>query len=107
MAMPTPVNGMITDAVTQSSVSVLGVAPAQAMGNVYQTAAHSLGVLFANATQSQQHAAISSQAATNQGVMQLYGASTMAGAAATAKIAGSDTPDVMMALLMALAAAEK
>lgn len=107
MAMPTPVNGMITDAVTQSNVAVLGVAPAQAMGNVYQTAAHSLSVLYENATQTQQHSAISGQAATNQGVMQLYGASTMAGAAATSKIANSDTPDVMMALLMALAATSK
>lgn len=107
MAMNTPVNDMITDAVTQSSVAVLGVAPAQAMGNVYQTAAHSLGVLYANATLSQQQSAISSQAATNQGVMQLYSVPAMAAAASTAKIAQSDTPDTMMALLMALAANQK
>lgn len=107
MAIPTPVNGMITDAVTQSSVAVLGSAPAQAMGNVYQTAAHSLSVLFENATQGQQHAAISSQAATNQGVMQLYSVPPMAAAVSTSKIAQSDTPDVMMALLMALAANQK
>lgn len=107
MTIPTPVNGMITDAVTQSSVAVLGVAPAQAMGNVYQTAAHSLGVLYANATQSQQHAAISSQAATNQGVMQLYSVPPMAAAVSTSKIASSDQPDFMMALIMALAASQK
>jgi len=107
MAMNTPVNDMITDAVTQSSVAVLGVAPALAMGNVYQTAAHSLGVLYANATLSQQQSAISSQAATNQGVMQLYSVPAMASAAATAKVAQSDTPDMMMALLMALAANQK
>lgn len=107
MAIPTPVNSMITDAVTQSSVSVLGVAPAQALGNVYQTAAHSLGVMFANNTQSQQHAAISSQAATNQGVMQLYSVPPMATAVSTSKIANSDTPDFMMALLTALAAMKK
>jgi len=107
MAMPTPVNGMITDAVTQSSVTVLGSAPAQAMGSVYQTAAHSLGILFANNTQAQQHAAIAAQAATNQGVMQLYGASTMAGAMATNKIANTNQPDMMMALLVALALSKK
>ena len=107
MAIPTPVNGMITDAVTQSSLAVLGVAPAQAMGNVYQTAAHSLSVLYENATQSQQHGAISGQAATNQGVMQLYSVPPMASAMSTAKIAQSDTPDFMMALLMALAASQK
>jgi len=107
MAIPTPVNGMITDAVTQSSVAVLGVAPAQSMGNVYQTAAHSLSVLYENATQAQHHGAISGQAAANQGVMQLYAVPPMASAASTAKIAGSDTPDLMMALLVALAAGKK
>jgi len=106
MAMPTPVNGMITDAVTQSNVAVLGSAPAQAMGTVYQTAAHSLGIMFENNTQMQQHHAIAAQAATNMGVMQLYGAPTMASAAATSKLASSDTPDFMMALLTALAASK-
>lgn len=107
MALPTPVNGMITDAVTQSSVAVLGVAPAQAMGNVYQTAAHSLSVLYENAVQTQQHGSISGQAAANQGVMQLYSVPPMASAVSTAKIANSDTPDLMMALLVALAASKK
>ena len=37
MAMPTPVNGMITDAVTQTNVKVLGEAPAMAMGAIYQS----------------------------------------------------------------------
>jgi len=106
MAMPTPVNSMITDAVTQSNVAVLGVAPAQALSNVYQTAAHSLSVLFENNTQMQQNQAISAQASTNQGVIQIYGPSTMAGAASTAKIASSDTPDLITALLAALAASK-
>ena len=106
MAWPTPVNSMITDAVTQSNVSVLGVAPAQSLSNVYQTAAHSLGVMFANNTQMQQNQAISAQAATNQGVIQIYGPTTMAGAAATSKIASSDTPDLITALLTALAASK-
>ena len=104
MAIPTAVNGMITDAVTQTNVAVLGSAPAQAMSNVYMTAAHSLSVLFENNTMSQQNAAISAQAATNQGVMQLYAAPAMAAATANAKLAQSDTPDVLSALLAALAA---
>jgi len=104
MVMPTPVNDQITDAVTQTNVAVLGNAPAQAMGTVYQTAAHSLGIMFENNTQMQQHAAIAAQAATNQGVMQLYGNTTQAGAAATSRVANSDTTDLMMALLVALVA---
>lgn len=35
-AIPTPVNGQITDSVTQSNVKVLGEAPAEAVGVLYQ-----------------------------------------------------------------------
>ena len=87
MAYPTPVNSQITDAVTQQNVSVLAAAPAMAMGSIYQSAAHSIGIMFQNATAAQHQAAICAQAATNQGVMQLYSAGTMAGAVATRKLA--------------------
>lgn len=36
MSNPDPVNSQITDAVTQTNVKVVGEAPAQAMGNLYQ-----------------------------------------------------------------------
>jgi hypothetical protein len=73
MAEPTPVNGMITDAVTQANVSVLGDAPAMAMGSLYQSMTHSIGLAFENAVSAQQQANIAALAATTQGVMQLYG----------------------------------
>ena len=38
MAIPTPVNGQITDAVTQANVKVLGDAPAMAMGAILSIA---------------------------------------------------------------------
>jgi len=104
MAIPTAVNGQITDAVTQANVKVLGDAPAMAMGAMYQSLAHSTGILYQNATSAQQQLAISAQAATNQGVIQLYSIDTMAGAVATSKVAQSDTPDTMLALLTALKA---
>jgi hypothetical protein len=104
MAIPTPVNGQITDAVTQSNVKVLGDAPAMALGSVYQALAHSTGILFENATSSQQQLGIASQAATNQGVIQIYSMDTMAGAVATSKVGKSDVPDNMLALLSALKA---
>ena len=104
MAIPTPVNGMITDAVTQSNVKVLGDAPAMAMGAIYQSLAHSTGILYENAASSQQQLAIAAQAATNQGVIQIYSVDTMAGAVAASKLAQSDVPDSMMALLSALKA---
>ena len=104
MAIPTPVNGMITDAVTQSNVKVVGDAPAMAMGAIYQSLAHSTGILYENAASAQQQLAIAGQAATNQGVIQIYSVDTMAGAVSTSKIAQSDVPDNLLALLAALRA---
>jgi hypothetical protein len=104
MAIPTPVNGQITDSVTQTNVKVLGDAPAMALGSVFQALAHSTGILFENATSSQQQLSIAAQAATNQGVIQIYSMDTMAGAVATSKVGKSDVPDNMLALLSALKA---
>ncbi|HEY9081001.1 RebB family R body protein [Magnetovibrio sp.] len=104
MALPTPMNGQITDAVTQSNVQVLGSAPAMAMGAIFQSLSHSTGILYENAVSSQQQLAIASQAATNQGVLQIYSVDTMAGAAATSKIANSDVPNNMLSLMSALRA---
>jgi hypothetical protein len=104
MAYPTPVNDQITDAVTQSNVKVLGDAPAMAMGAVFQSLAHSTGILFENAISAQQQLSIASQAATNQGVIQIYSLDTMAGAVATGKVGSSDVPDNLISLLSALKA---
>ena len=104
MALPTPVNGQITDAVTQSNVKVLGDGPALAMGAIYQSLAHSTGILYENAASAQQQLAIAAQAATNQGVIQIYSVDTMAGAVAAAKLGNSDVPDNMLSLLTALRA---
>lgn len=104
MAIPTPVNGQITDSVTQANVKVLGDAPAMAMGAMYQALSHSTGILFENAVSSQQMLGIAAQAATNQGVIQIYSVDTMAGAVATSKIGQSDVPDNMLAILSALKA---
>lgn len=104
MAIPTPVNGQITDSVTQANVKVLGDAPAIALGTIYQALAHSTGVLYENAVSAQQQLGICAQAATNQGVIQIYSVDTMADAVATSKIAKSDVPDNMLSLLTALKA---
>ena len=102
MAIPTPVNGQITDAVTQANVKILGDAPAMAMGAIFQSLGHSSGILYENAVGAQQQLGIAAGAATNQGVIQIYSVDTMAGAVATSKIAQSDTPDVMLSLLTSL-----
>jgi len=100
----TPLNGQITDAVTQANVKVLGDAPAMAMGSIFQSLAHSTGILYQNAVSAQQQNGITSQAATNQGILQIYSVDTMAGAVGTAKIAKSDVPDNMLTLLTTLQA---
>jgi hypothetical protein len=84
--MATTVNPQITDAVTQSNVKVVGEAPAMALGNVYQTAAHSTGIMFENAVNTQNQQNILGQAATTQGVMQIYSMDTVADAISIAKM---------------------
>ncbi|MEP9361053.1 RebB family R body protein [Sphingomonas sp. KR3-1] len=102
--MPSTVNPQITDAVTQANVKVIGEAPAFAMGSIYQSMAHSSGILFENAVNAQQQQNTLSQAAANQGVMQIYSVDTMAGAGATEKIAQGGVADNLTSLLTVLRA---
>lgn len=46
MAYPTTVNDEISDAVTQANLTVLGQAPAMAMGTIYQAQANAMAILF-------------------------------------------------------------
>ncbi len=101
MANNTPVNSMISDSVSQANVEVLGSSPAVGMVTVYQSLGHSTGMLFETAVGNQQQLAIASQAAANQGIIQIYTVNTMANAAATNKIAGADTPNTIMTLTAA------
>lgn len=80
------VNAQITDAVTQSNVKVVAEAPAMALGNVYQTAAHSTGIMFENAVNTQNQQNILGQSATTQGVMQIYSFDTVADALSIARM---------------------
>ncbi|MGH1518145.1 RebB family R body protein [Chryseobacterium sp. JK1] len=80
------VNEQITDAVTQSNVKVIGESPAMALSNVYQSAAHSTGIMFENAVTNQNQQNILGQAATTQGILQIYSLDTVADAVSIAKI---------------------
>ncbi|WP_417686051.1 RebB family R body protein [Roseibium sp.] len=96
------VNPMITDAVTQSNVKVVGESPAMAMSTLYQSMAHSTGVLFENAVSAQQQQNILAQAAVNQGVMQIYSLDTTAAAGASEKVAQTGVSDNLTSLLTVL-----
>ena len=76
MAFPTFVNDQITDSVTQSNTTVLGDAPAIAMGNLYQATAQALANAAHNATNAQQQSYVTAQAATTAGVTTLFSIDT-------------------------------
>ena len=104
MAFPTAVNDQITDSVTQQNVTVLANSAAMATSSIYQSAAHSISILYENAVLAQKNTSICAQAATNQGVIQIYSVNTMAGAMATSKVGRGDTASNLLILLLALRA---
>lgn len=70
------VNAQVTDSVTQANVKILGDAPAAATGNLYQATSEALSNAAHNATTRQQNVDVAAQAATTQGVAQLYSIDT-------------------------------
>jgi hypothetical protein len=66
------VNPMVTDAVTQTNVSVVAAAPAMAMASLYQTLANSVAMASLNAVYAQHQANMMHQAATVQEVALLF-----------------------------------
>ena len=89
MAFPTSVNDQVTDSVTQANLQVLGAAPANALGDLYQATAQALANAAHNSAAAQQQAAITAQAATTMGVATLYAIDTAAEGMATKKILSS------------------
>ena len=89
MAFPTAVNSQITDSVTQANLEVVGMAPAIAMGNLYQATAQALANAAHNATVAQQQTNITAQAATTMGVAKLYSINTASTGAATRVVLSS------------------
>ena len=80
------VHPQVTDAVTQVNVNVVGEAPAMAMGSLYQTMAHSTGLMFENSVSNQNLQNMTAHAATTQGVMQIYSVDTISDAISVAKM---------------------
>ncbi|WP_263409809.1 RebB family R body protein [Terriglobus tenax] len=72
MAFPTAVNDQITDAVTQTNVTVLGEAPVQAIASMYQATAMALALAAHNATHTQQQTSILANAITTACVNRLH-----------------------------------
>ncbi|MDD9945031.1 MAG: RebB family R body protein [Myxococcales bacterium] len=84
--MPDNVAPMITDSVTQVNTKVLGDAPAQAMGTLFQTAGATSGIALQNAVHAQTNQYSQSNAVTTEGINLLYTSPTAASAAAATKL---------------------
>lgn len=70
MSAPT-VNPQVTDAITETNVTVVGEAPAVGIGSLYQTLSNSFSMASANAVFSQQQANVECQAASTHAVFHL------------------------------------
>jgi len=90
--MPDIVNSQITDAVTQTNVQILGSAPGNAMGNLFQATSNALGNAAHNATAAGQNANTMLQAVTTQGVALLYGVDTAAESVGISQILSATKP---------------
>lgn len=88
MAFPTSVNPQITDAVRQVNTSVLGDAPAVALGDLFIATSQALSNAAHNATNNQQQSYVTMQAATTQAVSTLLSLDTASTGRATTKIFG-------------------
>ena len=72
----TYVNEEITDAVTQTNVKVITETPAVPMGTLYQSVGHATRIMHGNSVTPQQGQNAQQQAATHQGIMQIYALDT-------------------------------
>jgi Killing trait len=107
MADPTLVNGQVTDAVTQTNVKILGEAPGQALGTLYQVMAQSVGISMQNAVAAQQQMNLLGQAATTQGINLLYSMDPATATVSTQDILSGNSLGQLIAELNAVLASAK
>ncbi|WP_334127897.1 RebB family R body protein [Sneathiella sp.] len=99
MANDTPVNSQITDSITQTNLAVVGGAPAQSMGTVYQMMAQAVGVSMQNAVANQQNMNTIDNAIVSQGIAMLYSLDSMADAKAMQEVmSGNLNAEIVLAL---------
>ena len=108
MANDTPVNSQITDAVTQTNLDVIGGAPAQSMGTVYQMMAQAVGVSMQNAVANQQNMNTIDNAIVSQGIAMLYSLDSMSDAKAMQEVmSGNANAEIVLALKAIVAELKK
>jgi Killing trait len=102
MAKDTPVNSQITDAVTQSNLTVLGNAPAQSMATAYQLLAQSVGVSMQNAVANQQNMNTIDSAIVSQGISLLFNLDAAADASSFKKVILDDSNSEILSTLQSI-----
>jgi hypothetical protein len=95
--MADTVSGQITDSVSQTNVKVLGDAPAQALGSLYQSLGQTTSLAGGNQTTEQQQTNVLHQATTTMGVTLLYAIGTAVGSQASIDIANDKQAPVAKA----------
>lgn len=105
MAEETWMNSQITDAVTQSNVKVVGDAPAESMGMLYQMLAQSTGMSMQNMVANQQHKSTIDTGVVTGGATILYTLQTATTAKATKEVLSGNPIAQSMASLKAVNAA--
>ena len=108
MADNTWMNSQVTDSVTQSNVKVLGDAPAESMGMLYQMLAQSTGMSMQNMVANQQHKNSIDSAVVTGAVTVLYTLDTATTGKATQEIlSGNPVAESMSSLKGVMAAYER
>ena len=102
MAGDTPVNSQITDAITQTNLTILGGAPAQSMGTVYQVMAQAVGVSMQNAVANQHSMNTIDNAIVSQGIAMLYSLYSTADVKASQAIASGNVNAEIVSALKAI-----
>ena len=93
------INSQVTDAISQTSVKVLGEAPAEAVGILYQQMAHSIGLALQNVVAQQQHSYSIHNAITLAASRQLIATDPAAAAKASQDLINSSATNENLAAL--------
>lgn len=80
------VNSQITDAITQTNMMTLGLAPAQSIGTLYQTTAQAAGTAMQNAVANQQNMYSLALASTTQNLQSLLALSSATAGRSTSSL---------------------
>lgn len=92
----------VTDAIAQTSVKVMGEAPAEAVGILYQQMAHSIGLALQNVIAQQQHSYSIHNAITLAASRQLIATDPAAAAKASQDLVNSSATNENLAALQAV-----